>query len=464
MGLIKAATTAVGGTLAEQWKDALHCQRMDNTVMLRKGTRMNQGKGANVKGDPEIITNGSTIIVEENTCMLTIDNGKITNIVTEPGQYTLDNSSAPSLFVGQITDTLKEALNRFMFGGTPNMEQRVVYINLMPLPGIPFGTGQPVPYPDPRYNTTINLRFYGTFEIQIEDAEMAVRFYQQVANKGSGAGDMLVTDTFKSEQYKNEFMQSMMKALNLLSAQGVSYNQFSSHLLDLTNHVQNCTKDTWMTRGFKVINIGMGPVTICDESKELLKDRLKADTMLGGDVQRAMMAGSVARGIEAAAGNEGGAMMGFMGMNMAMNTGGGIMGQMGQAPENTMQAQQMQQGQQGVGAFPQSSGFPQAGAFPGGGVQPTQVTQPAQVMQASADSWSCVCGVSNSGRFCADCGTAKPAPVASSDWKCLCGADNAGKFCANCGTAKPEAPAEWSCVCGKSNTGRFCADCGKAKV
>jgi len=223
-----------------------------------------------------------------------------------------------------------------------------------------------------------------------------------------------------------------MKSLNMLSNQGIRYSQISAYLDDLTHESQEATKNNWQTRGFMITNVAMSAVTITDESKALLGDRLKADTMLGGDVQRAMMAGSVARGIEAAAGNEGGAMMGFMGMGMAQNMGGNVMGQFGEAPP-THQAQQMQQG----GSVP----VPAAGG------------------------WSCSCGAVGVGKFCADCGSAKPQPVAG--WTCSCGANNAGRFCADCGSAKPEEAssqsADWTCECGASNSSKFCAECGKSK-
>jgi membrane protease subunit (stomatin/prohibitin family) len=451
MGLLKAAGAAIGGSLADQWKEAMSCPKMDNTIILRKGTVMNQGKGSNTKGNPDLITNGSVILVEENTCMLTIDNGKITNIVTEPGAYTLDNSSAPSIFAGQILDTLKDTLKRFTFGGTPSTQQRVVYINLMPLPGIPFGTSTPMPYFDPAYNTSIDLRFFGTFEIQVCDAESAVLFYNNVASKGSQAGDMPVAEIFKSEQYKKEFMQAMMKSLNMLSNKGVRYSQISAYLDDLTHESQEATQRTWKEqRGFTITNVAMSAVTITDESKDLLGDRLKADTMLGGDVQRAMMAGSVARGIEAAGSNQGGAMMGFMGMNMAQQMGGNVLGGFGQAPD-THQAQQMQQ-----------AGMPMQ-------QQPMAMQQQAAPQQAApaADMWTCSCGTQNPGNFCQQCGGGKPAPApVAGEWSCSCGAGNTGNFCQQCGGGKPAdepVSSDWNCECGVANSGNFCQGCGKAK-
>ncbi len=426
MGLIKAAIGALGGTLGDTWKEAVHCEAMNSNVILRTGTKMHQNSGrtSNTKGTENVISNGSSILVEENTCMLTLDNGKITNIVTEPGSYTLDNSSAPSIFAGQIKDSAKDFIKRFTYGGTPSYEQRVVYINLQKLPGIKFGTSAPVPYFDPKYNTSIDLRFFGTFEIQIPDAEYAVRFYQEVASKGVLSGDMTVSSIFDSNQYKQEFIQAMTEALGMLSTQGVFYSMISTRLTELTNNVQAATVGNWQQRGFMVTNIGMGAPTLTDESKKLLGDRLKADTMLDPNVQQAMMAGSVARGIESAASNEAGAMMGFMGMNMAQQAGGNIMGQM------TANAQQFNQSQ----------------------------------AQNDPNAWKCSCGNVNNGAFCSSCGNKKPEM-----WVCKCGTQNTGKFCANCGTSKegaaPAATAsgEWVCKCGKTNTGRFCAECGSPK-
>ena len=422
MGLVKAAVSSVKGTLADQWKEAVHCSAMGGDIVMRRGSRMNSGKGANVKGNPDVITNGSVIIVEENTCMLTVDNGKITNIVTEPGPYVFDNSTAPSIFAGQISEVLHDALRRFTFGGVASVQQRVVYINMMPLPGIKFGTTAPVPYFDPAYNTSLELRFFGTYEVRVSDAEMAVKFFTQVASKGANSGDLTAAEIFGSEQYKLEFMQALKMSLVKLSKQGVRFSEISAYLGDLTREAKEAVKADWEPRGFAITNVAMGPATLTDESKALLGDRLKADTMLGGDVQRAVMVGGIARGIEAAGGNEGGAMMGFMGMNAAMNAGGANAGNFFQMAEQQQAAPQQQQ--------------PQANS-----------------------GWTCECGAANGGRFCAECG--KPQP-ASSSWVCACGVENKGRFCSECGTPRPAA-GSWKCECGVENTGRFCAECGKPR-
>ena len=196
MGLIKAISGSVGGALADTWLEAITPGVIDNTFIMKQGVQKSDRRGSNTKATPNVISNGSKILVPENTCMLTIDNGKITNIVSDPGQYVFESKSAPSIFTSGIADAAKDAVQRFMHGGQQASEQRVVYVNLQPLPGITFGTATPMPYPDPRYNTTIDLRFYGTFEIQIRDAESAVRFYTEAA--GKSGGDITVSSLFKT--------------------------------------------------------------------------------------------------------------------------------------------------------------------------------------------------------------------------------------------------------------------------
>ncbi|MBQ3161935.1 MAG: hypothetical protein IJC04_07400, partial [Oscillospiraceae bacterium] len=53
-----------------------------------------------------------------------------------------------------------------------------------------------------------------------------------------------------------------------------------------------------------------------------------------------------------------------------------------------------------------------------------------------------------------------PAPQGNAVWQCVCGNSNSGKFCTECGAKKPE---DWVCSCGNRNKGKFCTECGKPK-
>ncbi len=436
MGLIKAAIGALGGTLGDTWKETIHCASINNKTLLKVGTKMNEGssRSSNTKGTDNYISNGSAIMVETGTCMLTIDNGKITNIVTEPGRYILDNSTAPSIFAGNIKDSLKDLLSRFTYGGTPAAEQKVVYINLQEIPDLLFGTSEPMPYFDPYYNTSIELKCYGSFSIQIPDAEAAVRFYTEVCPKGVDAGDVMAQDIFGKDQYKGEFIQALLGGLSALSDQGVMYAKIQTHLTQLAQEASRNAVD-WTERGFTIKRVAFrGPVTLSEDSKKRLDARLEADTQLDDRVQKAMMNKRIANGIEAMGSNtgSGGGMMGVMGMGQMMNMGANLMGSY-----NTQQPQQQ---------APQQNAAPAAPA---------------------ADTWTCECGAQNTKKFCSECG--KPKPAGPEKWVCSnCGAENTAKFCSECGAKKGEdkpkvEPLTWTCECGAQNTKKFCAECGKPK-
>lgn len=464
MGLIKAAIGAVGGTLADSWKEAIHCGSIDNKTLLKVGTRMHadSSRTSNTKGTENYISNGSQIMVEQGTCMLTIDNGKITNIVTEPGAYTLDNSSAPSIFAGNILDSLKDVLKRFTYGGTPSAEQKVVYINLQEIPGMRFGTSEPMPYWDPHYNTSIELRCFGTFAVQIPDAEAAVRFYTEVCPKGVNAGDLTAASVFSNEQYKNEFTQYLLAGLNALSDQGIVYSRIQQQLVPLCKATSESAVD-WNDRGLKITKVAFGgPVTLSEDSKKRLGARLEADTQLDPSVQRAMMNKSIAAGIEAMGSNEGsgGGMMGLMGMNAMMNTGAGLLNSYGTPQQAPVQ-------QPAAAAAPNGWNCPACGAAGNTG---NFCSGCGAKKPAPPESWTCSCGATNTTNFCANCGAKKgeaaPAPAASTSWTCECGAANTTKFCANCGKPKPAAPKKYKCdKCGwvpadPEKPPKFCPECG----
>ncbi len=444
ISIFKAIGGATGGTFEDFYLEAIECPYIDNKTIAMPGVKMRQGSKRNVNNDGEagIVSNGSIIHVEENTVMLTIDGGKITNLVAEPGYYKLDNSSAPSIFAGDIKDSFKDLFKRVAYGGVPSTQQRVLYINLQRFPGIKFGTSTPIPYPDPRYNTTVELRMHGSFEVQIPDAEAAVKFYMEVMSKGSATATRATTveEVFSNNQYKGEFMLHLVSALNSLALENYSYNMINTQVLRLCDLAREASAETWGSRGLMLTGLQIEPISITDDSKKLLGDRLKADTMLDPNAQRAMMASSIARATEAAAANEAGAMMGFMGMNMAQMAGANVMGGMPTGPMGGPTNAGMGMGM-GMGM-----GTPQAAP--------------------AADGWTCACGATATGAFCSNCGAKKPAPAEA--WTCSCGAENTGKFCAECGTSKEgAAPApkatDWVCSCGQSNTTKFCSNCGSAK-
>src|SRR5690554_2007180 len=133
MGLIKAVIGAAGGTLADQWKEFFYCESMPKEVLVVKGGKRITGRSSNVKGNDNIISNGSGIAVADGQCMIIVEQGKVVEVCSEPGEYTYDTSTEPSIFTGNLGEEIKKTFStigkRFTFGGDTAKDQRVYYIN-----------------------------------------------------------------------------------------------------------------------------------------------------------------------------------------------------------------------------------------------------------------------------------------------------------------------------------------------
>ena len=133
MGLIKAAAGAVGGTLADQWKEFFYCDALDKSVLAVKGQKRTSSRSSNTKGNDNIISNGSGIAVADGQCMMIVEQGKVVEFCAEPGEFTYDSSTEPSIFTGGfgkgLLETFKTVGKRFTYGGATGKDQRVYYFN-----------------------------------------------------------------------------------------------------------------------------------------------------------------------------------------------------------------------------------------------------------------------------------------------------------------------------------------------
>ena len=150
MGIIKAATGSLGGALADQWLEVIEPNEMSDQTVFTKGIKVRKDakRGSNRKGTEDVITDGSIVHVYENMMMILVDGGKIIDYTAEPGYYTVKNDTAPSLFNGDLRDSIQESFFRFKFGGTTPQKQEVYYVNLQEIKGIKFGTATPLQYFD----------------------------------------------------------------------------------------------------------------------------------------------------------------------------------------------------------------------------------------------------------------------------------------------------------------------------
>lgn len=415
MGLISAAVSSVSGVLSDSWKEVIEPDDMSDSTLLVKGVAVK--KGSNKKGTDNYVSNGSVIHVYPNTLMLLMDGGKIVDYSAQEGYYEVNNSSAPSIFNGELKDSVKETWKRFQFGGVPSQKQYVYYINTAEIKGIKFGTRNPVNYFDNFYNAELFLRAHGSYSIKITDP---IKFFTEFAPKGTDRIE--IKDL--SEQLFNEFMDALQSAINQMSVDGVRISAITSKSRELSKYMADVLDADWNDlRGIEVCSVGLASISYDDESKALINMRNKGTMMSDPTIREGFVQSSVAQGMQAAGSNTSGAANAFMGMGMGMNAAGGFMS----AASQTNAAQMAQQ----------------------------QAAQQAAQQNQAANGWKCSCGTVNTGNFCSGCGSKKPE---NTSWTCSCGTTNTGRFCSNCGSPKPAG--EWVCSCGTKNTGNFCSGCG----
>ena len=436
MGLIKAGIGALGGTLADQWKEFFYCDALPNDVLMRKGEKRISGRSSNTKGNDNIISNGSGIAVADGQCMIIVEQGKIVEVCAEPGEFTYDSSTEPSIFAGSLGDSIKETFKtigkRFAYGGDTGKDQRVYYFNTKEILNNRFGTPNPIMFEVVNkrigISRTVQVRCNGVYTYVISDPLL---FYTRLC----GNVESEFTREQIDEQLKSEFIDALQPALGALAEQELRPAQIPAKANELKAAMNDALKQEWIdNRGISVGKIALNPITLTAEDMKKINELEDAANVGSNPFMLAgRMTNATADTMQTAAGNSAGAMTGFLGMGMV-----------------------------GMGA---QGGFGAAQNMYNLGVQQQQQTAQQQPSPAApaAESWKCSCGATASGKFCPECGAKKPEPVQEGGWKCKCGATATGKFCPECGSPKPADADGWTCSCGTVNKGKFCQNCGAKK-
>ena len=433
MGLLKAGIGAVGGVLADQWKEYFYCEAMDRDILVMKGRKRTGKRSSNKKGDDNIISNGSVIAVADGQCMLIVDQGKVVEVCAQPGEFVYDTSTEPSIFSGDLGESLNNTFNkigqRFAFGGETGKDQRVYYFNTKEIMDNRFGTPSPIPFRVVDRNIgldiDVSVRCNGVYSYRITDP---ILFYTNVCGNVSEEYTREELDS----QLKAEFLTALQPGFARISEMGIRPNAIPGHLMELTDAMDKILSEKWQgLRGLKIVAIGMNQVTLPEEDAEMIKQAQRMAILQNPSMAAATLAGAQAEAMKMAASNQNGAMMGFAGMNMASAQGGMNMQGLYQ-----MGAQQNMAGmQQGMpGAQPYMAGMQQG--MPGAQQNMAGMQQGMPGAQQTAPgSWRCQCGTIATGKFCPECGS--PRPVVQDQWTCSCGTVNKGKFCQECGKSRP---------------------------
>ena len=383
MGLIKAVTSSVSSGFGDQFKEFIECPEVANNVIIQRG-QVNHGDG-NKNPSEGIITKGSQIVVPEGMAMMIVDNGAIADFSAEPGIYTYEQSSEPTVFDGGffkgIKDTIKTIGRRITYGGQPAHDQRVYYVNTKVMMGNKFGSPQPKKITDEKYGT-LEVTFFGEYAVRVIDPALLVA---EVI--GTNPKDTITYDEVVGSQLKAKFVEKVTVAIsNVMRNKKVSFGDMGLYGSDISDEMNKCLDDSWKKQyGLEITDVAMGDINLTEESMKRVSRIDDAKIFSDPSMQSGLMASASAQAMENAAANEGGSMMGFMGMGMANQAGATMIN----AVNQNMQAQNAQ---------PMQPGAPVADAVAGAAVQ----TDNANTDQSP--KFCSNCGAKLTGKFCSNCG------------------------------------------------------------
>lgn len=408
MGLIKALTSSTSSALGDQFKEFVTCPSMEQGVLIQRGV-VNHGEG-NKNYSANVISNGSGIVVPSGMAMMIIENGEIKEFTAEPGTFTFDSGSESSIFYGGlgkgIIDTFKTIGKRFTYGGQTAADQRVYYVNLLTVTGNKFGSPQPKKITDEKYGM-LEVTFFGEYAFKVVDPIILVN---QVI--GANPKDTVMYDEVVGSQLKNKFIEKLTQAISVVMRKHkVSFGDIGMYGSDLSDEMNVCLDESWKKMyGLSVEDVAIADINLTDESMARVNKIDDATIFSNTNLQSGLMASATADAMKMAAGNENGAMAGFMGMGMAQGQGATVIGAVNQANNNNNQMPETNTPEPGT-LFNNDQPVVENFTTPASEVKVENTEVKVEEPKAEEN------GPVNTPKFCYNCGT--PA---------------VGKFCGNCGT------------------------------
>jgi membrane protease subunit (stomatin/prohibitin family) len=333
MGLIQAAAGALGGTLADQWKDFYTVpDGLAPTAALfaavPRGT--NAGRGSNQKASDGVITNGSRILVPEGYGLVLMQDGAITGFAAEPGAYEWSSEAqdSQSIFAGNdiVSPLVMTSWERFKFGGRPGTQQRAFFVTLKELPNNRFGTQSEIYWDDAYMNAQVGALTRGTYTLKIADPILFIKNLVPARYLEPGrVFDFTDIENDAASQLFNEVVGSLAPAFSLYTNDPSKGNRITRIQQDSIEFAQSLSAAVeenyqWSTgRGLVIVSTAIIAIEYDENTRELLKNVQRADALAGARGNSNLQA-SVAAGFEAAGENAGPG--GLMGMGMAAGATG----------------------------------------------------------------------------------------------------------------------------------------------
>ena len=368
MGIFKAATGAVGGVLADQWLEMYVCESVPADVLAQRGTKRVNENSSNTKGDENIISDGSLIIVNDGQCAIVVEMGKCIGVYDKPGENVFHSKKSGSIFSGGGLKSIgKQAVERIGFGGDVAIHQFVMYIDTKEKTDNPFAVSVPLSIVNKatglEYYSTVNIS--GVFSYRITDPEV---FYKRICGNSTGT----VTRQKIQPQLQAELRSAAVTALDKLCGGGVEPTKLTQNVENICAELTRAMDEKWVSlRGFSVVSIALDSIALAQEDKEVIQNAERAKMLTQPDMAAATLVAAQADAMNAAANNQnGGGMVGAFAVMNAVNAGNASVPPQDKAQE-----------------------------------------KPNIFMQNNSNHsalWRCPCGSMNTGNFCENCGTKKP--------------------------------------------------------
>ena len=380
MGLIKALSGATASAFGDQFKEFVTCPSVSKNVLIQRGT-INHGEG-NKNPSEGIISNGSTIVVPQGMAMMIIENGEIKEFTADAGTFYFDTSSEPSIFTGGlgkgIIDTFKTIGKRFTYGGQTAKDQRVYYVNLLTITGNKFGSPQPRKITDEKYGM-LEVTFFGEYAFRVVDPIMLVN-----SVIGAHPADTVYYEDVIGTQLQSKFVEKLTQAITVVMRKHkVSFGDIGLYNGDISEEMNVCLDDSWKKNyGLEVVDVALGDINLTEESMSKVNKIDEATIFSNKNLQSGLMATASADALRNASSNDNGAMMGFMGMNMASGAINNMMGAVNTGTD--------------VNGYKPETNQPEMGTIFNDEVKVEDVPKPKKCSN---------CGEIAIGKYCSNCGT-----------------------------------------------------------
>jgi len=283
MGILKAAFGAAQGAMEDQWIDYFYCDAMTAGILACQGIKATGNRSTNTSQN-ELITQGSIIAVNDGQCAVIVENGKVIEVFTQPGENKVTSESAPSVFSGNARGVLKDIGRRFTYGGdAPPVRQRVYYINTRPVLNNPFETpagGVPVRIRSYQIGMDVdmNVRCAGVYSFKIADPAV---FYRRVCANFSG----LVLYQDMENHMKNEVKSAVAKALVSVNENGVRLSMLPQYVEILEQAMITELNRQWGSlRGIEIDSLAISALDVSERDSRMVQTHQRDGMFLGAGV------------------------------------------------------------------------------------------------------------------------------------------------------------------------------------